>query len=142
MLDKVMKAVGYSQSSGPVHSGAAQAPTQDSNGNSMQDVAKTAMNMWNSYGSPYLASLAGGHSSSSAPPTPASTTSLPQAVGSSSAVQSSPFSAAVQSRNGFAPEAQVPLPATPEEINRAHQTPGSESSTNIPPSFPIPQHFQ
>lgn len=132
-----MKQAGFSQASNPLHPSSATPPTQDPNGNTVQDAAKVAMNMWNTYGSPYLASLANGNP----PSTPAAVSTTSLASGSSTSVQPNSFSNA-QARNGFVPEAQVPLLATPEAINRAHQTPGADVSDDAPPSFPVPQHFQ
>lgn len=102
--------------------------------------AQAAYGLWNSYGAPYASKVM---SPSRQPEAPVSQAS---ASGSSTSFQSRaappPFTLP---RNSFVPEAQIPLPVTPEHIYRNQQTidrpsPNSRGSAP-PPSFPVPEFY-
>jgi len=132
LLDFVFKALGKART----QANATGAPDQQSaqQRTAVQGATEAAWGLWRSYGSPILSRVSdprsGARSHVSPPATPRSTSTA-----SSTAVNSN--AAALSARNGFVPEAHVPLPVTPDEVHKQQNTSGASS----PPSFPIPQHF-
>ncbi|KLO20756.1 hypothetical protein SCHPADRAFT_934569 [Schizopora paradoxa] len=133
ILDFVFNALGKARTQAQANGAPDQQSSQQRT--AVQGATEAVFGLWRAYGSPLLSKVSDPRSGAGPHAAPPAT---PRSVSSASSTAVSSGEGVLNARNhGFIPEAQIPLPVTPNEVHN-QQNPSGESST---PSFPIPQHF-